>query len=87
MKFKYAMWGEPMPKWRKAQKQHQCQGDGCAKIIAVGEGYLDQALRDPPHRRFYFLARYTGQRRGDCCDMQWSDLLHAPDHVGARSQA
>ena len=22
---------------------------------------------------FYFLARYTGQRRGDCCDMKWTD--------------
>ena len=29
------MWDEPMPKWRKAQKQHQCQGDGCAKVTAV----------------------------------------------------
>jgi integrase len=23
---------------------------------------------------FYFLARYTGQRKGDCCDMGWSDI-------------
>ena len=44
-----AMWDEPMPKWRKAQKQHQCQGDGCAKAIAYGERYLDRALRDPAH--------------------------------------
>jgi len=44
-----SMWNEPMPKWRKAQKQHQCQGDGCAKAIAYGERYLDRALRDPAH--------------------------------------
>ena len=25
-------------------------------------------------RTFYFLARYTGQRKGDCCDMSWSDI-------------
>lgn len=43
------MWGEPMPTWRRAQKQHQCQGNGCAKVIARGERYLDRALRDPPH--------------------------------------
>src|SRR5262249_55117783 len=42
-----AMWGEPMPRWRRAQKQHQCQGDGCAKVIARGERYLDRALRLP----------------------------------------
>jgi HNH endonuclease len=41
------MWGEPMPTWRKAQKEHQCQGDGCTKIIARGERYLDRALRQP----------------------------------------
>ncbi len=41
------MWGEPMPKRRKAQEQHQCQGDGCAKVIARGERYLDRALRHP----------------------------------------
>jgi hypothetical protein len=23
---------------------------------------------------FYFLARYTGQRKGDCCAMRWSDF-------------
>jgi hypothetical protein len=48
------MWNEPMPKWRKAQKQHQCQGDGCAKVIAKGERYLDKALCDPPqsHLRY-----------------------------------
>ncbi len=43
------MWNEPMPVWRNAQKQHQCQGDGCNKVIAKGERYLDRALRDPPH--------------------------------------
>ncbi len=41
------MWNEPMPKWRTARKQHQCQGDGCAKVIASGERYLDRSLRDP----------------------------------------
>jgi integrase len=25
----------------------------------------------------YFLMRYTGQRRGDCCDMKWSDFNQA----------
>jgi hypothetical protein len=39
------MWNEPMPKWRTARKQYQCQGDGCAKVIAPGERYLDSALR------------------------------------------
>ena len=43
------MWGEPTPTWRKAQKQHQCQGDGCTKIIAPGERYLDRLLREPAH--------------------------------------
>jgi hypothetical protein len=43
------MLGEPMPKWRRAQKQHQCQGDGGAKVIARGEHYLDRALRHPPN--------------------------------------
>ncbi len=41
------MWGEPVPKWRTARKQHQCQGDGCAKVIATGERYLDRAVRHP----------------------------------------
>jgi 5-methylcytosine-specific restriction endonuclease McrA len=41
------MWNEPMPKWRTAQKQYQCQGDGCTKIIARGERYLDRAIRHP----------------------------------------
>jgi integrase len=30
-----------------------------------------------PHSRmvtFYFLARYTGQRKGDCCAMRWTDF-------------
>ena len=37
-----------------------------------------------PHRRmvtFYFLARYTGQRRGDCCDMQWTDFNQASSEM------
>jgi hypothetical protein len=45
----YTTWNEPMPKWRTARKQHQCQGDGCAKVIAPGERYLDRALREPTH--------------------------------------
>ena len=39
------MWDEPMPKWRTARKQYQCQGDGCAKVIATGERYLDGVQR------------------------------------------
>jgi integrase len=23
---------------------------------------------------FYFLARYSGQRKGDCCTMRWDDF-------------
>lgn len=41
------MWNEPMPKWRTARKQYECQGDGCAKVIAPGERYLDRVLRHP----------------------------------------
>lgn len=41
------MWNEPMPQWRTARKQYQCQGDGCAKVIAPGERYLDRTLRQP----------------------------------------
>lgn len=36
-----------------------------------------------PHKRmvtFYMLARYSGQRRGDCCAMRWSDI----DEAGKR---
>ena len=43
------MWNEPLPKWRAARKQHQCQGEGCAKIIASGERYLHRAIRDPEY--------------------------------------
>jgi hypothetical protein len=45
------MWNEPMPQWRKARKQYQCQGDGCAKLIVLGERYLDRALIDATPRR------------------------------------
>jgi HNH endonuclease len=41
------MLNEPMPVWRKAQKQHKCQS--CSKVIAYGEDYLDKALREPAH--------------------------------------
>jgi integrase len=30
---------------------------------------------------FYFLARYTGQRKGDCCAMRWSDFDGRRIHV------
>jgi hypothetical protein len=54
MQMTWAMWNEPMPKWRTAQKQHRCQGDDCAKVIAPGERYLDKPLRHPrnSHRRY-----------------------------------
>jgi integrase len=38
---------------------------------------LCSAFESQPHERmttFYFLARYTGQRKGDCCAMRWSDF-------------
>lgn len=41
------MWNEPMPKWRKARKQYQCQGDDCGEVIEPGERYLDRAVRQP----------------------------------------
>jgi integrase len=37
-----------------------------------------------PHSRmvtFYFLARYTGQRKGDCCTMRWNDFDGRRIHV------
>jgi hypothetical protein len=43
------MWNEPMPKWRTARKQHQCQGESCSKGIELGERYLDRVLRTPAH--------------------------------------
>lgn len=43
------MWNDPSPIWRKAQKQHECDGDGCENVIEKGELYLDQALRQPMH--------------------------------------
>jgi 5-methylcytosine-specific restriction endonuclease McrA len=48
------MWNEPMPKWRTARKQYQCQGDGCAKVIAPGERYLDRAIRHPTDSRLRY---------------------------------
>lgn len=41
------MWNEPMPTWRKARKEHRCQGDTCSKIIARGARYLDRVVREP----------------------------------------
>lgn len=38
---------------------------------------LCAAFEAQEHKRmvtFYFLARYTGQRRGDCGDMKWTDF-------------
>src|SRR5215475_7592134 len=37
---------------------------------------LCAAMEGHHHRRmvtFYYLARYTGQRRSDCCEMEWTD--------------
>ena len=51
------MWGEPMPTWRRAQKQHQCQGDGCGKVIAKGERYLDRALRIPMNKHLRYCEK------------------------------
>ncbi len=44
---------------------------------------LCTAFEAQEHKRmvtFYMLARYTGQRRGDCCTMQWPDI----DEAGKR---
>ena len=41
---------------------------------------LCAAFEAHTHKRmvtFYFLGRYTGQRRGDCCDMKWTDFNQA----------
>jgi integrase len=38
---------------------------------------LCTAFEGQTHARmvtFYFLARYTGKRKGDCCAMRWSDF-------------
>ncbi len=38
---------------------------------------LCSAFESCDHARmvtFYFLARYTGQRKGDCCNMRWTDF-------------
>ncbi|MGA8825717.1 MAG: hypothetical protein WB613_23120 [Pseudolabrys sp.] len=51
------MLGEPMPKWRKAQKQHQCQS--CAKVIAYGERYLDRPLREPAHSAVVYAVSFA----------------------------
>lgn len=42
--------------WRKAMKQHACNGDGCSQMIERGEKYLDKAVRKPPntHLRYCF---------------------------------
>jgi integrase len=41
---------------------------------------LCKAFEAQAHKRmvtFYMLARFTGQRRGDCCEMKWSDFNQA----------
>jgi len=43
----------PMPKWRTARNRYQCQGDGCAKVIAPGERYLDKYFRHPKRHLRY----------------------------------
>ena len=45
---------------------------------------LCAAFESQPHERmrtFYFLARYTGQRRGDVCTMKWSDFNQATNEM------
>lgn len=45
---------------------------------------LCTAFEAQPHQRmvtFYFLARYTGQRKGDCCAMKWTDFDGRRIHV------
>jgi len=54
------MWNEPTPKWRTARKQYQCQGDGCAKVIASGEQYLDRALNQPAHSHLRYCKECAG---------------------------
>jgi len=47
-----------------------------AKKRAVAPSPAPVAVAKHPNRKmvtFYFLGRYTGQRRGDCCDMKWTD--------------
>src|SRR5262245_53556781 len=51
------MWNEPMPKWRTARKQYQCQGDACAKSIDPGERYLDRSLRDPANSHLRYCEK------------------------------
>lgn len=50
------MWNEPMPKWRIARKQHRCQGDGCDKVIAFGERYLDKSVRERANGHLRYCA-------------------------------
>jgi integrase len=69
-------------------------GDNPARLVASlatpGESApawpaeLCSAFEQQPHTRmvtFYFLARYTGQRKGDCCAMKWSDFDGQRIHV------
>jgi integrase len=40
-----------------------------------------ESCEHPRMVTFYFLARYTGQRKGDCCNMRWSDFDGRRIHV------
>jgi 5-methylcytosine-specific restriction protein A len=57
------MWNESTPKWRTARKQYQCQGDGCAKVIASGEQYLDRALDQPANNHLRYCK--------ECAKLVW----------------
>ena len=78
------MWNEPTPKWRTARKQYQCQGDGCAKVIASGEQYLDRALNQPAHSHLRYCkecAEPVGEGAADDHFLSRSDL---PDRYAQR---
>lgn len=60
------MWNDPMPSWRTARKQHQCQGDGCVRVIASGERYLDRLVRDPENSHSHL--RYCQECAGPVLD-------------------
>jgi hypothetical protein len=56
----WSMWNEPMPKWRTARKQYRCQGNGCAKVIAPGQRYLDRALAHWTNRHLRYCQQCAG---------------------------
>jgi 5-methylcytosine-specific restriction endonuclease McrA len=78
------MWNEPSPKWRKAQKQYQCQGDGCAKVIAYGERYLDRALLGPEHNHLRYCQQCAGPFMAGADDYQLIRRNNFPDRYQER---